>query len=64
MVLKVRFCDGNGGRLFTKRIDQGGFVWRCGHQSCHDELGSPFFRSASFRATPPILESSIHSRPS
>ncbi|WP_376698602.1 IS66 family insertion sequence element accessory protein TnpB [Bradyrhizobium aeschynomenes] len=26
-ILKVLFWDGNGLCLFTKRIDQGGFVW-------------------------------------
>ncbi|MGJ4951476.1 IS66 family insertion sequence element accessory protein TnpB [Bradyrhizobium sp. HKCCYLS20291] len=26
-ILKVLFLDGNGLCLFTKRIDQGGFVW-------------------------------------
>jgi transposase len=26
-MLKILFWDGNGLCLFTKRIDQGGFVW-------------------------------------
>ncbi|UFZ08070.1 IS66 family insertion sequence element accessory protein TnpB [Bradyrhizobium ontarionense] len=26
-MLKIRFWDGNGLCLFTKRIDRGGFVW-------------------------------------
>ena len=26
-MLKILFCDGNGLCLFTKRLDQGAFVW-------------------------------------